>query len=198
MPDHATVIAITSGVRNMQSVLNLVWEHLLPGLHSDPLPADEKAQAKLEARLASLQLRPQSGAPHSYMAALVSGNRYELAPNDKKITHIHVSFGAEGAQIILQDDTGEHVIACGKEGWLLGHTSFDLPASESAPQPVAASGAWTADDTYTIRLCFRETPFISTLALRFAGDRLELQRAENVGFGPPEGLTHPLLIGQKI
>ncbi len=40
MPDQDAVLAITSGVPDMQAVLNLVWDCLLPAMGSTALPAD--------------------------------------------------------------------------------------------------------------------------------------------------------------
>src|SRR4051812_10676762 len=40
LPEQQTVLAITGGVADMQSVLNLVWEHLLPALAPEPLSED--------------------------------------------------------------------------------------------------------------------------------------------------------------
>jgi len=62
-----------------------------------------------------------------------------------------------------------------------GKLSLD---DDFAEQPVAASGAWTADGTYTVKLSFYETPFRLTLALRFTGDKLFYDCEYNVGFGP--------------
>ena len=50
------------------------------------------------------------------------------------------------------------------------------------PQSVAASGAWTADDTFTAKLCFYESPFIITMKLKFAGDEVQFNSEANVGF----------------
>ena len=50
-------------------------------------------------------------------------------------------------------------------------------------QPAAASGAWTGDDTFTAKLCFYETPFVTTLKLKFAGDEVRCSSETNVGFG---------------
>jgi hypothetical protein len=48
---------------------------------------------------------------------------------------------------------------------------------------MAASSAWTADDTYTVKLLAYETPYYSTLTFRFDGDRLLLDSEHNVWFG---------------
>jgi hypothetical protein len=58
---------------------------------------------------------------------------------------------------------------------------------------VAASGAWTAPDTYTAKLAFYETPFALTLTLRFAGDELLYDSEYNVAFGQTK---RPSLVGK--
>ena len=52
----------------------------------------------------------------------------------------------------------------------------------SSEQPIAASGAWTRDDTFTLKLCLYETPFYSTMVFRFNGDQLLLDSENNVSF----------------
>ena len=41
MPEQDAVIAITSGVKDMQAVLNLVWDKLLPAMNPAPLATDD-------------------------------------------------------------------------------------------------------------------------------------------------------------
>jgi hypothetical protein len=61
-------------------------------------------------------------------------------------------------------------------------------------QPVAASGAWTADDTFTLKLAYYETPLAITLTCRFAGDRVLLVNVEySVELVPT---NPPLLVGE--
>jgi hypothetical protein len=57
---------------------------------------------------------------------------------------------------------------------------------------VAASGAWTADGTYTVKLSFYETPFCLTLGLKFTDNQLLYDCEYNVSFGPTK---QPQLIG---
>jgi hypothetical protein len=49
---------------------------------------------------------------------------------------------------------------------------------------MAASGAWTEDNTFTARLCFYETPHIITVTLTFSEDEVRYNAEANVGFGP--------------
>ncbi|MCB0148867.1 MAG: hypothetical protein KDE01_14590, partial [Caldilineaceae bacterium] len=60
-------------------------------------------------------------------------------------------------------------------------------------QPVAGSGAWTAPDTFTMKLAFYRTPFCPQITCRFAGDRLHFQLVMNVDFGRR---TRPRLTGR--
>ncbi len=51
------------------------------------------------------------------------------------------------------------------------------------PRPVAASGVWTAADTFVLTLRYYETPFYETHTFQFDGDSLLLKSAVNVAFG---------------
>jgi CubicO group peptidase (beta-lactamase class C family) len=58
LPDQDAVVVMTARNRNMAAQLNLVWEKLLPGFHSAPLPENPAAAAALKSKLLSLQARP--------------------------------------------------------------------------------------------------------------------------------------------
>jgi hypothetical protein len=93
-----------------------------------------------------------------------------------------------------------HVIGCGAGSWEKVQAAFVAGAEEwvAAPveQPVAASGAWTADDTYTVKLAYYETPLAITLTCRFAGDRMLLLNVEH-SVGLAAAATNPaLLVGE--
>jgi CubicO group peptidase (beta-lactamase class C family) len=63
MPEQDAVIAITADTRDMQAELNVVWDKLLPAIHSTALPADPVEEMKLKTTLASLEAhdRPAIG-----------------------------------------------------------------------------------------------------------------------------------------
>ncbi len=56
LPGQDAVIAITAQTGNMQAQLDLVWEHLLPALQKDALPANPEEQARLKTILAELKV----------------------------------------------------------------------------------------------------------------------------------------------
>jgi CubicO group peptidase (beta-lactamase class C family) len=188
LPEQDAVIAITSGVRDMQAVLNLVWDKLLPALKPSALAADADAQEKLRQRLKGLTLRPQEGTAEG--KALVSGRKYEFPSNAQKLEALTLEGnGKEALTLVARVGGAEQRIVCGRGAWRKGRAAWGrLPA-----QPVAASGAWTADDTFTARLCFYETPFILTARLKFTGDELRCEVEPNVGFGQTK---QPPLVGK--
>jgi len=204
MPDQGAVLAITSGLDNtrMQEVLDRVWKHLLPAMGATSLPENQTVQTELAHKLASVSLPPAQGQRSSAVAAKVSGKTYALEANDQGIEAISLTWHAEECLLRVRDDSGEHQVACGAGAWLKGATTLDsrqarpVPARARDPlqaQPVAASGAWTASDTYTIQLCFYETPFCPTITCHFQDDRLTYDFKANVSFGP---LERPQLVGR--
>ena len=80
LPEQDAVIAITSGTRDMQSVLNLVWNQLLPAMKAAPLATEPEAQKKLEQKLSSLVLPPQEGKGASKPPRKSPGRRIRSPP----------------------------------------------------------------------------------------------------------------------
>lgn len=195
IPEHDTVIAINSGTRDMGGIMKMLWTKLLPELRAAPLPEDPAAQAALHRRLASLTQPVQTGAATSPLAAQVSGKRYAFAVGDGNPTGLEsvvLEAAADGAIIVTTVIRGrEEKLAAGYGRWLKAEVA-SLPGG---PQPVALSGAWTADDTYALQIYRYRTPFIHTLTLKFAGDEVTAQLSQNVGFGPTQ---LPVLTGKTL
>ena len=70
------VIAITSGVKDMQAVLNVVWDKLLPACEKKKLRSNRGAQEQLKAKLAALELSPAKGTATSPLAAKVLNRKF--------------------------------------------------------------------------------------------------------------------------
>ncbi|MFN8474185.1 MAG: hypothetical protein U0822_18475 [Anaerolineae bacterium] len=56
-------------------------------------------------------------------------------------------------------------------------------------EPVAACGAWTADDTYEVRVAYYESEVSPVLRLHFTGDDLHLEVEPNVSWGSTDTTT---------
>jgi hypothetical protein len=161
----------------MGGIMKLLWNRLLPELRAAALPEEPKAQGALRARLAHLQLPVIYGAPKKLLAAKISGRVFQLEPNEAQIQAVSLDFAKGGdATLKLRRANGDQALAVGRDGW-------------TACQPlkgigrVATSGAWTAEDTYTVEAALCGTPYVLTDRYRFAGDTLLIERDANVSFG---------------
>jgi CubicO group peptidase (beta-lactamase class C family) len=198
MPEQDAVVAITSGTSDMQTVMNLIWDKLLPAMQPTPLPANAESDRKLRSTLAGLTLHQPWGAATSSIAAQVSGRTYQFPANARNIGAVTMDFKGPDATCVVRSLGQEYHITCGSGVWNQQRTAFTAGAEPwiAAPveQRVAASGAWTADDTYTVKLAYYETPLAITLTCRFAGDHVLLLNVENsVEFVPAHP---PLLVGE--
>ncbi len=191
MPDQDAVVAITSAVKDMQSVLNLVWDKLLPAMQAEALPEAVDMQEQLRNKLASLVVPLPTGDASSPLANTVSGKRYRLSENDSGIELIGIESESEGDEttLLIRSDGKDRRVACGVDRWILGQ----LALGSTEEQPVAACGAWTSEDTYTAKICFRETPHCLTMDLKFEDAKLTLDSEMNVMFGPTK---RPTLAGR--
>ena len=187
MPEQDAVVVITSGVRDMQAVLNLVWDKLLPAMasSSSPLPADEEAREEARGALKGLTLHPQEG------AGSPDGVRLGQAVH---LPRQRPQAGGDHARARrLRGRRGD----AGRAGKRQGRADPLRPTEPGRSrraawgrlpeQPVGASGAWTADDTFTAKLVFYETPFINTVKLKFTGNELTCESQANVGLRIDEG-----------
>ncbi len=189
MPDQDAVLAMTSGVDNMQAVLDLVWEHLLPAMGPDALAEDAVAEQRLRDKLASLAMKPAAGQASSPREAQVSGKRYVLDANDEGVEWVSFEFDDDGCWYAVRDAQGERRLRAGRGAWAKGSTLF----ATGETKPVAASFAWQAGDTLALKLCFYTTPFCPSLTVRFSEDGVQLNHVWNVAFGEKQG---PQLMGR--
>ncbi len=185
MPEQDAVLAINSGLLDMQSVMEAVWEHLLPAMRAEPLPADGRAQDDLRDTLATLSLPLPEGQASSTRAAHWSGKMYAFKPSDLKLASITLTFDEDYDSLAVHNEHGEHTVRIGHGGWLRG-TSGVLGGSDA---PIAAAGAWTGEDTYELRVCYVEGEYCPMFRFHFASDALRLEVEPNVSWESPKVTT---------
>lgn len=197
LPDDDAVIAITSGVRDMQAVMNLVWEKLLPAMRAKPLPDDAVAQRALRARLGALVMRTAAGRATSPLASTVSRRWYALPENDHGIRAVALDLTSAAPALLIRSASGETRTPFGVGAWMRSSAGFANGIERFLavpPQPaVALSGGWTTDSVFTLKIVALGTPYYSTMIFGFHGDSLTLDSEYNVAFGPT---PQPRLEGQ--
>ena len=197
IPELDAVVAITSGVRNMQQVMNLVWDKLLPAMKPGRLPENPAARRQLETRLAALKVKVPNGSPSSPVSSIVSGKWFKFPENDRGIKAVSFDFNSTSPVLVVRTTAGETRMTIANDTWSKGRGLFtnalDRILAVPANPLAATSGAWTAPDTFTIKIVLYETPFYSTVSFKFDGDRLLIDSEHNVSFGPTR---LPQLTGQ--
>ncbi len=153
LPECDAVLATTADTWNMQGVLNLVWEHLLPALRPAALPDGQEADAALAERLAGLALPPAAGKPapperaEAWSAAAFTPEG-GVCPHRPKLTAVEVAPGTDGWTLTLIEDDQPLRLSLGQSGWTVAEE----------PVPTAVSGGWTGPDTLAVDIVFLETP----------------------------------------
>lgn len=188
IPELDTVVAMTSGVRDMQKVMNLVWDKLLPAMKDRRLPENATARKQLENRLAGLTVKFPNGTSSSPAASIVSGRWFDLPENERGLKAVSFDFNSATPTLLVQTVSGETRTPLGFNVWTKSRGSFanGMDRFLSVPENplIAASGAWSSEDTYTVKIVLYETPFYSTINFKFDGDRILIDAEYNVAFGP--------------
>lgn len=180
VPDQDLVVAITSGSDDMQGIMNVVWDHLLPVMEEFPLPSNEKGVEELKQKLNALTLSPVVGDQSSPMASEVSGKTYSMEANPGSIQSISFNFESSPAQITLSTDSEENTVGMGYREFESG----ELPYPQLSSRKVAVNGAWENPHTYTVQFVYCETPQSTKMTFRFEGNELSLDMENIASFGP--------------
>jgi CubicO group peptidase (beta-lactamase class C family) len=187
LPKYDAVVAITSGVRDMQAVMNLVWDKLLPAMQSGPVAEVEAAQRALRTTLAGLTVHTPSGKATSPLARAISGKWYELAENPSGLRAVALDLTSKTPALLVRSATSETRTPLGLGTWGRTTPGFANRIEKMLSVPehpqVAASGAWTTDSVFRVKLVAPETPFYSTLDFHFDGNRVVVDGEQNVSFG---------------
>jgi hypothetical protein len=200
LPDEDAVVAITSETGNLQGVLNLVWDHLLPAMHEAPIKRQPSATARLQQTLRTRMLPLPPGESKSELAMSISGRTFTLEPNSLGLESATLQFAVDSCLFALKSPRATYEVRCGLGKWLDGTTQMPgeppalLPNSELSAKPVklAAAGAWREDGTFEMQWRFYETPHHDTITCKFQGDDLEIQflNSISVALGSNQ-LLHP-------
>jgi CubicO group peptidase (beta-lactamase class C family) len=193
LPEQDAVLAITSGCQEMQPILQLAWDCLLPHFHPSVLPANPPAADSLARVLANLSLPVPAGMAQSAEAARVSGKVFTFEANRDGLHSLSLDFDSKTLTYQLTGRTGKpikHSLRFGLGKWVKGRSWLRT----FVPRKVATSAAWTAGDTFTLSMYLVETPFTGTIELRFVGQQVHASFSNNVYFISPDGPTQ--LVGQ--
>jgi CubicO group peptidase (beta-lactamase class C family) len=204
MPEQDAVIAITSESPSMQGELDLIWEHILPAIHSQPLPANPALQAQLKQTLGSLSLPPAQGSLSSPAVARATGRTFKIEANASRAQALSFHFHKHSCLFRLKDEGGEYTVACGLGHYTDGETAMPgtppkLTQGKLPPvSKVAASGAWKDDRTFQMIWRFYETPHHDTVTCRFDENKVQVEFLDSLAeMSPAKKDRRPPLSGSS-
>lgn len=158
LPEQDAVVAITGGTEAMQTVLDHVWEHLLPSLGGGT-EVVEDARPRLVERLRTLHLPPCPGTPSPARWEDWSGTTFSVVGSSageaaSTLSSVAVETAHGSVGITLHEPDNALSFAAGAGEWLVSE-----PSDNSGDDvPVAASAGWIDDDTLRVEAIFLETP----------------------------------------
>lgn len=197
LPEQDAVVAITSGIKDMQGALNVVWDKLLPALQSGSLRANTSGRQQLKDKLARLELRTAQGSGMSPLSSKLLNRKFVFPANEQKIQSVALTSSDAGQTLAFAAvvEGKEMTIPCGFQRWKLGRGPLLGGRLAQFPdEPIAGTFAWASDDTCVIKSCAYETPYHTTFTLKFDGDQVALDSEANVAFGATK---RPKLLGRS-
>lgn len=146
-PEEEAVVVTTASVLDMQALLDLLVDHLRPGLAGPATPGDDAA---LGDRLAGLTLTPPADHPGPDLPA----GPYQPAGEGAARRWRSATLRPDGDDWALDValTTGEATVAVGRGRWRAG----SWPSTPA--MPVAAAGGRDAAGRFHLDLVFTETP----------------------------------------
>jgi CubicO group peptidase (beta-lactamase class C family) len=184
MPDQDAVIAITSETGDMQDILNLVWEHLLPAFKPGKLPLDMKLTSQLKQRLSSLKLPAPAAAADSAVNTAARNKTFTLNANDRGFKTISFAFNGNNCDVQINTDTATHKVSFGARSWKPGITNKRGPSLVGGAKnhfaglgssKVVGAYRWKNGNTLELLLRYIESPHTETFTCTFDNENVSIE-----------------------
>ena len=170
IPEHNTVVAITSGTDNMGGIMQVVWDELLPKINSSAMISNPEGNEILRKKSASLELKAVNGKMSKSLAKKFFNKKIEIAENQEGVKSIFFSHKKDQIEIKVNDKVEIIPFGFGKyiKSELDGHLPFTgareykvIPESSlryKKNKKISASGAWISEQEFHLRIYQYETP----------------------------------------
>lgn len=191
MPEQDAVLAITSGLQNMQGVLNIVWDTLLPAMSGSGRGESAEVEDRGSSGGASMLYRVSDAirGPEGIETGVRTvpdwaGQWYRFDENPFSLTRAKLDFAEDGFHFSLVFDQMEWTFRGAYLEWLGGQRGQRTP--QELVQEVAVQGGWRDSSTFVCAICFSESPFTYTFEVSSADGGISLSIQPNVGFEPKQ------------
>ena len=149
LPDYELICVTTADTQSVQGgnqqIYDALYEEILPHVHKDALPYDQKAAQHLHDTCASLSVKPLEGAPAPKTVCEINNKIYSVQTEGSKFQSFCVRFQENIGTLAFTYQQMPYEIRFG-----MGTMQTDIfPIYE---QKYAASGTWLFDGTLLIKV----------------------------------------------
>jgi hypothetical protein len=192
LPEEDAVIAITSEANDMQGQLDLVWKYLLPAMRADKSALDKKNAAILKKRLSLLKLPLPVAADSSYAVPVISGKKFSMEANPKKIKEISFDQKDQIITLGVTTEKSAYLLKFGKGKWVEGTTELLGPSLVAAAKghfeglpasQVAGIYNWKSPSVLEMQLRYIDSPHTLIMTFHF-GDKFSVDMKDS--FAAPD------------
>lgn len=187
IPQHDVVVAVTSGVSDMGSIMTAIWDTLLPALGPSPLGINRGSSRALGNKLQDLSLPTVRDLSELDQSPALPEETFHLKENEAGVQSITFSQTGTEHHIELETTQGKETLRLGTDAYLRSSMDSPLPYTQNKGTKIGASGAWIEADIYQARIYFCETPASIDYTFRFEdGGLIWESELRHSLFGPRE------------
>lgn len=197
LPGQDAVVAITEATVRTDVTLELIYRHLIPGMHGKALTEREEEETQLARRLRGLTLDEDTAGPRSPLERQLDGKTYVFPGNactlvpshelglaferNRNIRQLALRFHSDACTLRWQEGEREYLVDIG----LNGQPRRSAMKLTWLAQPVVSAGRWLNENTLEIIMRAIEELYAIRITLQFEGDGVRLSYLEIVSSHEP-------------
>jgi hypothetical protein len=184
MPEQDMVIAATSESWDMGKSMQIIFDHLVPGIFSNQLPDQTGRFQELRQIQKDLKLAIPKGNT-SFANSSVMGKTVQLDKNQFEVSSIQLTEGKQSIDFAFKTATGDQKITAGIERWITNPATIKYPFPvffrTDHPSKIGATTTWIEQDTLQLNIKMLEGIHGDQLTFKFGEGDLELTMINSVG-----------------
>lgn len=193
LPEKDAVIVFTSGVPDLQQVLNVTYAHLLPALGEElvvPASVQEESKASETSPALAARLSSLSYPPPVYMSATPLEKGLEelvVIPDTQAdgFERVILKLKEHFLELVLEREGKAYKILAGRERWLEAYTELFMPMTPGITTDrvrTMGSFTWQSEDLLLVTLRLVDTPYTMKIRISLKEGRCTLNADYNLSF----------------
>lgn len=196
IPRLDMVIAITSGVDDMQAMLTPLWSSVLPCVGGEN-QGDTTSDAELASKLAGASYAPPAIVHGSSIEAANNGSTFLFDTNYEGYRKVAFSFSGDACNVAFAVGASDFRLSFGRERWQEGiyAAPVDYYVTPLMNLRVASSFTWEKENALFLTARDLRSPYVMTWRVVFDKDEVEIRHTVNVTF---KSADIPAIKGKRV